>query len=77
MAARVIVAGVSLNVAIPNLVMDAVNNSYQVIVARDAVSGFPAECAEPMLNNTLAIIATLATVDELVAAWERVGEPVS
>lgn len=70
----VIVAGVSLNVAIPNLVMDAVNNSYQVIVARDAVSGFPADCAGPMLNNTLAIIATLATVEEIEQAWARVKE---
>lgn len=67
----VIVAGVSLNVAIPNLVMDAVNNSYQVIVARDAVSGFPAEYAEPMLANTLSMIATIATVDEIIEAWDR------
>lgn len=65
----VIVAGVSLNVAIPGLVMDAVNNSYQVIVARDAVSGYPADYAEPMMNNTLAMLATLATTDDIIAAW--------
>jgi biuret amidohydrolase len=32
----VVIAGVSLNVAIPNLVFDAVNRSYQVVVAEDA-----------------------------------------
>ncbi|MFC3172674.1 cysteine hydrolase [Novosphingobium bradum] len=65
----VIIAGISTNVAIPGLAMDAVNHGYQVIVARDAVSGFPREQAEGMLNNTLAMIATLATVEDIVAAW--------
>jgi len=67
----VVIAGVSLNVAIPNLAMDAVNNGYQVIIARDAVAGFPADYAEPMLANTLAAIATLATTDDIAAAWPR------
>jgi nicotinamidase-related amidase len=65
----VIVAGVSLNVAILNLAMEAVNHSYQVIVARDAVAGFPVEYAEPVLKHTLSFIATLASTDELIAAW--------
>jgi nicotinamidase-related amidase len=69
--AAVVIAGVSLNVAIPNLAMDAVNNGYQVIIARDAVAGFPADYAEPMLAHTLATIATLATTDDIAAAWSR------
>lgn len=64
-----IVAGVSLNVAILGLVMDAVNSNYQVIVARDAVSGYPREYHEPVLTNTLFMIATLASTDEIVTAW--------
>jgi nicotinamidase-related amidase len=67
----VIIAGVSLNVAIVNLTMDAVNNSYQVIVARDAVAGVPVDYAIPMMKNTLGYLATLATVDEIIAAWPR------
>jgi len=67
----VVIAGVSLNVAIPNLAMDAVNNSYQVIVARDAVAGFPADYTPHVLANTLAPIATLATTDDIVDAWQR------
>ena len=34
--------GVSVNVAIQNLAFDAVNASYQVVIPRDAVAGFPA-----------------------------------
>ncbi len=65
----VVVAGVSLNIAITNLVMDAVNAGYQVVVPRDAVHGFPAEYAEALLANTISLLATVTTVDELAAAW--------
>jgi nicotinamidase-related amidase len=67
----VVIAGVSLNVAILNLAMDAVNNAYQVIVALDAVAGFPSSYAEHVIPNTLAPIATLAGTDDIVAAWSR------
>lgn len=66
-----IVCGVSLNVAIVNLVMDAVNSSYQVIVARDAVAGFPPEYGPHVLSNTLSLISALATTDEIIAAWSK------
>jgi nicotinamidase-related amidase len=65
----VVIAGVSLNVALLNLAMEAVNHSYQVIVARDAVAAYPVEYGEPVLKNTLSLIATIATVDEIAAAW--------
>jgi biuret amidohydrolase len=63
-----VIAGVSLNVAIPNLVMDAVNLGYRVVLARDAVAGVPASYGEQVLENTLALLAELVTTDELVAA---------
>jgi nicotinamidase-related amidase len=69
--ATLVVAGVSLNVAILNMTMEAVNSSYQVVVARDAVSGYPLEYGEPVLANTLSLIATVATVDEIIAAWPK------
>ena len=65
----VVVVGVSLNVAIVGLVMDAVNHGYQVVVPRDAVAGVPAEYAETVLANTLAPLATITTTAEVVAAW--------
>jgi nicotinamidase-related amidase len=65
----VVVAGVSVNVAITNLVMEAVNRGYDVVVPRDGVCGVPPEYAEAIIDNTLRVLATLTTVDELVAAW--------
>jgi nicotinamidase-related amidase len=65
-----VVAGVSLNVAIPNLVFDAVNRAYQVVVVTDAVAGTPVEYGASVLAHSLALLATLATTDEVVAAWQ-------
>ncbi|WP_280239106.1 cysteine hydrolase, partial [Nocardia abscessus] len=42
----IVAVGVSLNVAIPNLVMDAVNAAYEVVLPRDAVAGVPREYGE-------------------------------
>lgn len=63
--------GVSVNVAIQNLTFDAVNSSYQMVIPRDAVAGFPAEYVEGVFEHTLAAIATLTTTRELLAAWGR------
>jgi biuret amidohydrolase len=46
----IVVVGVSLNVAIPNLIMDAVNAAYRVIVPRDAVAHIHADLAEAALR---------------------------
>jgi nicotinamidase-related amidase len=66
----VVVAGVSVNVAITNLVMDAVNRGYDVVLPRDAVCGVPAEYADAVIDNTLSLLATITTVDELTAVWD-------
>jgi nicotinamidase-related amidase len=65
----VVAVGVSLNVAIPNLVMDAVNAAYHVIVPRDAVAGVPTEYGTAVIDNTLALLATITTTDELLQVW--------
>ncbi|MFF2395456.1 cysteine hydrolase [Nocardia sp. NPDC058114] len=65
----IVVVGVSLNVAIPNLVMDAVNAAYDVVLPRDAVAGVPSEYGEAIIDNTLSLIATVTTTAELIAAW--------
>jgi biuret amidohydrolase len=67
----VVVAGVSVNVAITNLVMDAVNHGYDVVLPRDAVCGVPTDYADAMIDNTLSLLATLTTVDELVDIWAK------
>ncbi|MFE3543915.1 cysteine hydrolase [Nocardia sp. NPDC059177] len=65
----IVAVGVSLNVAIPNLVMDAVNAAYDVVLPRDAVAGIPAGYGEAMIDNTLSLLATVTTTDELLTAW--------
>jgi biuret amidohydrolase len=67
----IVVVGVSLNIAIPNVVMDAVNAAYRVIVPRDAVAGIPTEYGEAMIANTLSLLATITTTDDLLRAWTQ------
>lgn len=66
----VVLAGVSLNVAIPNLAFDAVNRSYHVVVVSDAVAGTPVEYGNEVLRHTLRLISILATTDDVVQAWQ-------
>jgi len=66
----IVAVGVSLNVAIPNLVMDAVNAAYRVVVPRDAVAGVPAEYGAAIIENTLSLLATIATTEELMHTWQ-------
>lgn len=61
--------GVSVNIAIPNLVMDAVNAGYQVVHPRDAVAGVPREYAQQVLENSLSLLATVTTTQELLDVW--------
>jgi nicotinamidase-related amidase len=67
----IVVVGVSLNIAIPNLVMDAVNAAYRVVVPRDAVAGVPAEYGEAIIDNTLSLLATITTTDDLLRIWTK------
>ncbi len=61
--------GVSVNVAIQSLAFDAVNSSYQVVIPRDAVAGFPQAYVEAVFAHTLGAVATLVSSAELLAAW--------
>ena len=68
----IVAAGASVNVAITNLVFDAVNAGYQVVVPRDAVAGLPASYVDAVFAHTLALLATVTTVAEVLRAW---GDP--
>lgn len=65
----VIAVGVSLNVGLTDLVFDAVNAGYQAVLPVDAVAGVPAEYGDAVVANTLNVLATLTTVDEIIATW--------
>jgi nicotinamidase-related amidase len=66
----VVVVGVSLNIAIPNFVMDAVNAAYRVIVPSDAVAGVPTDYGAAVIANTLSLLATITTTDDLINLWK-------
>ncbi|HEY8984714.1 MAG TPA: cysteine hydrolase [Streptomyces sp.] len=70
-----VVAGVSANVAIPNAVFDAVNLGYTVVVVADAIAGVPADYTPAMVRHTLALVATVATTDEVVTAVDSPATP--
>ncbi|WP_052666471.1 isochorismatase family protein [Nitriliruptor alkaliphilus] len=69
----IVVVGVSVNVAVTNLVMDAVNAGYQVVLPVDAVAGTPPAYTDLVIANTLRLLATTCTTAELVAAWSGCG----
>ncbi|HZU80236.1 MAG TPA: cysteine hydrolase [Acidimicrobiales bacterium] len=64
----VVATGVSLNLGIIGLCVEAVNLGYRVVLPTDAVTGIPAGYGADVLRHTLALVATLTTVDEIVAA---------
>ena len=67
---RTIVAtGVSVNVAVLGLTFEAVNAGYEVVLPRDAVAGVDDEYVELLFRRTLRLLATVTTVEEVVAAW--------
>jgi nicotinamidase-related amidase len=65
----VVVTGVSVNLGVFGMALGALDLGYQVVILRDAVAGVPAEYARSILDNSLAMIATITTSDELLAAW--------
>ena len=65
----IVAVGVSVNVAILNLVMDAVNAAYRVVLPSDAVAGVPTAYADAVIENTLSLLTTVTTTDDLIGAW--------
>ncbi len=67
---RTIVAtGVSVNVGILGLTIEAVNAGYQVVIPRDAVAGTPDDYVDAVFQHTLRLLATVTTSDDVVRAW--------
>ena len=65
----VVATGVSVNLGVLGLAIEACNLGYQVVVPRDAVAGLPDAYADAVLDNTFPLIATVTTTDALLAAW--------
>lgn len=74
-ARTIVLMGVSLNLGITGAALSALDLGYQVVIVRDAVAGLPKAYGDAVLDNTLAMIATVVTADELLAAWSA-GPPI-
>jgi nicotinamidase-related amidase len=65
----VVATGVSVNVGVSAMTIEAVNAGYQVVIPREAVTGTPDDYVAAMMQHTLRLLATIAPVDDVVAAW--------
>jgi len=65
----VVLVGGSVNLGIVGAAVEAVDLGYRVVVPRDGVIGHPTDYTELVLEHTLALLARLTTVDELLAEW--------
>ena len=65
----IIATGNSVNIGVLGLVLTGVDLGYQVIVPRDAVAGVPKEYAAAVIENTIGLLATVCTTDEIIEAW--------
>ncbi len=67
----VVAAGVSLNIGVTGLVIEAVNRAYDVVLVRDACAGVPPEYGDMVIDNSLSLISRVTTVDELLSIWNK------
>jgi nicotinamidase-related amidase len=68
-AKTVVITGVSTNVAIPNATLDCVNFGFNVVIPRDAITGYPVDYTDVIVKNTLSLVAKICTTDDLVELW--------
>jgi nicotinamidase-related amidase len=66
----VVATGVSVNLGVFGLVLTALDLGYQVVLVRDAVAGVPPEYAQAVIENSLTLVSTVVTSDELLGAWK-------
>lgn len=67
----VVLVGVSTNIAVPGISIEAVNYGYQVVVPEDCVAGGTAETHDFMVRNVLPLLATVTTSADVAAALKR------
>ena len=64
-----IATGFSINIGIFGMLLGAVDLGYSAVLATDCVGGIPEDYAQTVVDNSLALLATRATADDLIALW--------
>jgi nicotinamidase-related amidase len=70
-----VVAGVSVNVALLGLVIEAVNHGYSVVLPTDCVAGIPKEYADAVIKNTLSMLAMRTVSGKVIEIWSGHERP--
>jgi nicotinamidase-related amidase len=65
----VVATGVSVNVGVLGMTIEAVNAGYQVVIPRDAVAGTPDAYVDAVFEHTLRLLATITTTEQVIEAW--------
>jgi nicotinamidase-related amidase len=65
----VVATGVSVNIGIFGMVLEAVNLGYSVVLPTDCVTGVPADYAAGVIEQSLALMATCVRSDDLIDLW--------
>ncbi len=65
----VLATGVSINLAIFGLILEAVNLGYSAVLVRDCAAGFPDDYAESVIRNSLTPISTVTTSGTIIDIW--------
>lgn len=69
----VIATGVSVNMGVLGMCIEAANLGYRVLLPRDAVAGFPADYATAVIDNSLALVATITDSATVMAALDAMA----
>jgi nicotinamidase-related amidase len=63
----VVVTGVSTNIGVPGVCLEAVNRGLQAVVPEDCTAGAWPEAHEFQVTHTLPLLATVTSSDEVIA----------
>lgn len=67
----VVATGVSLNIGVVGMVIEAVGLGYTVVVPPDAVAGVPHEYAQQVLTHTIPPLAYRVSTAQILETWGR------
>ena len=65
----VVPTGVSLNIAVNGMTIEAVNRGYTVVLPTDCAASDPPEYAEALIRYTLRNMAVLTSAERIAQAW--------
>ena len=65
----IVATGVSLNIGVLGMVIEGVNLGYQVVLPADCTVGVPTDYGDAVLRNTMPMLATVTTADDVIGCW--------